>query len=151
MTVAGRPTITPDRYRARLARAAQTTAEKGFDAVLVAVGPDLRYLTGYEAMPLERLTMLVVAPEADRVALVVPRLEEPAARVGCRPDVRIVTWEETDDPHALVADWSAAGRAMAYYGWASRTSSWRCTCSDSSGPSPARRSNPRRSSCASCG
>jgi Xaa-Pro aminopeptidase len=103
MTVAGRPTIAPDRYRARLDRAAQATADQGFEAVLVAVGPDLRYLTGYEAMPLERLTMLVVAPDPDRIVLVVPRLEEPAARVGCRPDVRIVTWEESDDPHGLVA------------------------------------------------
>ena len=103
MTVAGRPIIAPDRYRARLDRAAKVTADKGFEAVLVAVGPDLRYLTGYEAMPLERLTMLVVAPDPERIALVVPRLEEPAARVGCRPDVRIVTWEERDDPHGLVA------------------------------------------------
>ncbi|HEY8990277.1 MAG TPA: Xaa-Pro peptidase family protein [Candidatus Limnocylindrales bacterium] len=103
MTVAGRPTIAPDRYRTRLDRASQATAAKGFDAVLVAVGPDLRYLTGYEAMPLERLTMLVVAADPDSIALVVPRLEEPAARVGCRPDVRIVTWEESDDPHGLVA------------------------------------------------
>ena len=103
MTVAGRPVIAPDRYRARLDRAAKATADQGFEAVLVAVGPDLRYLTGYEAMPLERLTMLVVAPDPERIALVVPRLEEPAARVGCRPDVRIVTWEERDDPHGLVA------------------------------------------------
>jgi Xaa-Pro aminopeptidase len=95
--------IAADRYRARLDRAAKATADKGFDAVLVAVGPDLRYLTGYEAMPLERLTMLVVAPDPERIALVVPRLEEPAARVGCRPEVRIVTWEERDDPHGLVA------------------------------------------------
>ena len=103
MTVAGRPTIAAERYRTRLERAAELTDKAGFDAVLVAVGPDLRYLTGYEAMPLERLTMLVVVPNADSITLVVPRLEEPAARAGCRPQVRIVTWEENDDPHGLVA------------------------------------------------
>jgi Xaa-Pro aminopeptidase len=103
MTVAGRPTIAAERYRTRLERAAEVTDQAGFDAVLVAVGPDLRYLTGYEAMPLERLTMLVVVPNVDSITLVVPRLEEPAARAGCRPQVRIVTWEENDDPHGLVA------------------------------------------------
>jgi Xaa-Pro aminopeptidase len=103
MTVTGRPTIAPERYRARLDRAAAGTKQSGLHALLVAVGPDLRYLTGYEAMPLERLTMLVVGGDADGIVLVVPLLEEPAARVGCRPDVRIVTWEENDDPHGLVA------------------------------------------------
>jgi Xaa-Pro aminopeptidase len=103
MTVATRPSIPPARYRERLDRAVRATADAGFDALLVGVGPDLRYLTGYEALPLERLTMLVIAPGDDPIRLVAPRLEEPAARAGCRTDVPIGTWEETDDPHALVA------------------------------------------------
>ncbi len=103
MTTATRPTIPPARYRKRLEQAARATADAGFDALLVGVGPDLRYLTGYEALPLERLTMLVIAPGNDPVRLVVPRLEAPAAKAGCQTDVPIVTWEETDDPHALVA------------------------------------------------
>jgi Xaa-Pro aminopeptidase len=103
MTVATRPSIPPARYRERLDRAVRATADAGFDALLVGVGPDLRYLTGYEALPLERLTMLVIAPGDDPIRLVVPRLEEPAARAGCRTDVPIGTWEETDDPHGLVA------------------------------------------------
>jgi len=109
MTVAGRPRIAPERYRARLDRSAEATHRAGLDALLVAVGPDLRYLTGYEAMPLERLTMLVVRPDPTAIVLVVPLLEEPAARVGCRPEVRIVTWEENDDPHGLVAGLVSGG------------------------------------------
>jgi Xaa-Pro aminopeptidase len=103
MTLAARPTIPSGRYRERLDRAARATADSGFDALLVGVGPDLRYLTGYEALPLERLTMLIVAPGDDPIRLVVPRLEESAAQAGCRTDVPIVTWEETESPHALVA------------------------------------------------
>jgi Xaa-Pro aminopeptidase len=103
MTTAIRPTIPAERYAQRLERAMAATAEHGLDALLVGVGPDLDYLTGYRAMPLERLTMLVLSPGDRGVRLVVPRLEEPAARVGCRPEVEIVTWEETDDPHGLVA------------------------------------------------
>jgi Xaa-Pro aminopeptidase len=41
----------PDRLR----RTAGLTAEAGLDALLVSPGPDLRYLTGYDALPLERL------------------------------------------------------------------------------------------------
>ena len=74
--------------------------EVGIDALLCSVGPDLPYLTGYEAMPLERLTMLVVPHDGDAV-LVVPRLEAP--RVEEHPGVfSVEPWDETDDPIARV-------------------------------------------------
>lgn len=73
----------------------------GVDVLLVSVGPELPWLTGYEAMPLERLTMLVVPRDGD-ATLVVPRLE--AARVRERPEVFSVrAYDETTDPVALVA------------------------------------------------
>jgi Xaa-Pro aminopeptidase len=85
-------------------------AEVGIDVVLLSVGPDLPYLTGYQAMPLERLTMLVLPRDGD-ATLVVPRLEAP--RVVERAGVfTIRSWDETDDPVAIVADLAgAAGRA----------------------------------------
>jgi Xaa-Pro aminopeptidase len=101
----GRPAIPPERYGARLAGAAEAAAEGGIGAVLVGVGADLRYLTGYVALPLERLTMLVVTA-ASRPTLVVPRLEALPAR-GCPAAaaslVDVMTWEETEDPIAAVA------------------------------------------------
>lgn len=105
---AARPVIPSARYTERLGRAANAAAAAGLDALLIGVGPDLRYLTGYEAMPLERLTMLVVRPGADP-AIVVPRLELDAARAGLRTTVAIEPWQETDDPYALVA--RLAGRS----------------------------------------
>ncbi|MFM8268521.1 MAG: M24 family metallopeptidase [Ilumatobacteraceae bacterium] len=90
----------------RLDRARRQMVAEGIDTLLVSVGSDLPYLVGYEAMPLERLTMLVVPRDGEAV-LVVPRLEAP--RVAERPEAfRLVTWGETDDPVALVA--SIAGR-----------------------------------------
>jgi Xaa-Pro aminopeptidase len=89
-------------FRERTERVRSRMAELGVDVVLLSVGPDLPYLTGYEAMPLERLTMLVLPREGD-ATLVVPRLEAP--RVVERPDVFAVrSWDETDDPVAIVAD-----------------------------------------------
>ena len=58
--------------------------ELGVDALLLSLGADLPWLTGYEAMPLERLTMLVLPADGD-ATLVVPELEAP--RVEPRPDV----------------------------------------------------------------
>jgi len=74
------------------------------DALLITPGPTLRYLTGYDAIPLERLTCLVI-PAADELRLVVPSLEVAAAKASpaSRLDVQIVGWEETADPFALVA------------------------------------------------
>ena len=40
----------------RLARARQAARAREVDALLVTPGPDLRYLVGYDAIPLERLT-----------------------------------------------------------------------------------------------
>lgn len=95
------------RYAERLAAARHEVAATGLDALLVGVGADLRYLAGYEAMPLERLTLLLV-PAADRspMTLIAPRLEAGPARAcpaGAAGAVEIVTWEETQDPMALVA------------------------------------------------
>ena len=82
--------------------------ELGVDVLLLSVGPDLPYLTGYEAMPLERLTMLVL-PADGHASLVVPRLEAP--RVTEHPDLfDIVPWEETDDPVEIVAGLAGAAR-----------------------------------------
>jgi Xaa-Pro aminopeptidase len=105
MTPGERPTIPAVRFAERLAAARRLAETAGLDAILVGVGADLRYLAGYPAMPLERLTMLVVAARGG-ATLVVPRLEAAPARL-CPPaasgDLPIVTWEEGGDAYALVA------------------------------------------------
>ena len=100
MTLTERPVIPAARFAERLERAAGATAAAGLDALLIGVGSDLRYLTGYAAMPLERLTMLVI-PAADDPFIVVPRLEQGATEAGVHTPVDIVTWDETEDPYAL--------------------------------------------------
>jgi Xaa-Pro aminopeptidase len=89
---------------ARVADAAAAAGRAGLDVLLLTPGPDLRYVSGYDAHPSERLTCLVV-PATDDPFLVVPRLElrsataSPAGRLG----FDLVAWDETDDPYALVA------------------------------------------------
>ena len=95
------PNVDPSVYLDRLARVRSAMAEHDIDTVLLSVGHDLPYLTGYTAMPLERLTMLVVPRDA-AVTMVIPALEAP--RVSEVPGVfDLLPWGETEDPTAIVA------------------------------------------------
>src|ERR1044071_2053726 len=58
----------------RWARVQQAAAERGVDALVVTPGADLRYLTGYDAKPLERLTAFLLPASGDPL-LIVPELE----------------------------------------------------------------------------
>jgi Xaa-Pro aminopeptidase len=108
-----RSVISGERYAERLARTQALLPTHDAAALLIGVGADLVWLTGYAAMPLERLTMLVLAPEG-RPTLVVPRLELAAAQTA--PAVRgglleVATWRETESPFELVADLLAASKS----------------------------------------
>ena len=84
-------------YAGRIRRLKEVMGDRGVDAAVLSVGADLPYLTGYEAMQSERLTVLVVGPSGDPV-LFVPRLEAP--RVGPGP-FEIRPWGELEDPVEL--------------------------------------------------
>ena len=91
-------------FAARLARAHEAMSITGVDALLLSLGADLPWLSGYVAMPLERLTMLVVpaAGSSEQATLVVPALEAP--RVTPVPEVFSVRpWGEMEDPVEIVA------------------------------------------------
>lgn len=87
----------------RLDRAQQRLREAGMAALFVGPSADLRWLVGYEALPLERLTLLVV-PADGEATLVVPQLEVPRARAsGAADRVAVASWSEVEDPFDLVA------------------------------------------------
>ena len=65
----------------RLARVQESVRKAGIDVLLLTPGPDLRYVTGYDAKQLERLTCLAV-PADDDPFLVVPALELKAAQAS---------------------------------------------------------------------
>lgn len=96
--------VSAQRIQARLDRVAGMAGEAGIDAVLVTPGPDLRYLIEYDAVPLERLTCLIIPAHGDPT-LVVPELEVLAAKAspGGAAGIAIETWPEHADPYALVA------------------------------------------------
>jgi Xaa-Pro aminopeptidase len=88
----------------RLARVAEAVRANGLDVLLLTPGPDLRYVTGYDAKQLERLTCLAVPAQGDPF-LLVPRLELKAALASpaAALSVEILTWGETEDPFGMIS------------------------------------------------
>jgi Xaa-Pro aminopeptidase len=97
----------------RLQLARRAAADAGLGALLVSPGADLRYLTGYQAQPLERLTCLVVPAEGEPF-LLVPELERPAALASPAGalGIEITGFAETDDAYALIARRLPAGTRL---------------------------------------
>jgi Xaa-Pro aminopeptidase len=87
----------------RLTRVAGAVRARGLDVLLLTPGPDLRYVTGYDAKQLERLTCLAVPADRDPF-LLVPALELKAAQASPAGalNLEIVTWEETEHPFAMI-------------------------------------------------
>lgn len=88
----------------RWSRTRERIAAAGADGILLGGGSDLSHLTGYEAMPLERITAFAgrLSPSDSKPALIVPALE--AARVRPRPSVYSVkSWDDNADPVEAIA------------------------------------------------
>ena len=99
--------FTGDDYAARMARVVDDATEAGLHGVIVTPGPDLVWLTGYRPTAItERLTMLVLTPDA-HPTLLVPVLERPDAEAAAgSANLDIVDWADGVDPYA------AAGRLL---------------------------------------
>lgn len=85
-------------------------ADLDVDALLLSLGSDLPYLTGYRAPETERLTMLVLRAEG-AATLVLPELEAPRAEGD--PSFDVVAWSESEDPIGLVASLVGSAETIA--------------------------------------
>jgi Xaa-Pro aminopeptidase len=96
-------------HTARLREAGARLADAGGSALLVAPSPDLRYLIGYEPMPLERPTLLVI-DAAGGATLIVPELERPLAATAPGADLlELVAWRDDEDPYTRIAAYVPGG------------------------------------------
>ncbi len=77
-------------------------SELGVKVLLVSHGGDLPWLTGYAAMPLERITMLVIR-EGELPVLLVPALEEARVHRYDEELFEVRPWLDSEDPLDLVA------------------------------------------------
>jgi Xaa-Pro aminopeptidase len=96
------PAFTNDDFAARMSRVVSSAVEKSLAGVIVTPGPDLVWLTGYRPTAItERLTMLVLSPDAEPT-LLVPVLERPDAEAAeGAGSVLVVDWEDGTDPYEV--------------------------------------------------
>ena len=96
-----------------IGRAAQETVSRELDALVVSPSPDLAYLTGYDPMPLERPTLLVLRPDRDP-AMLVPELERPLAAASLAGEhLELVPWKDGSDPYEAAASLLAGAARIA--------------------------------------
>jgi Xaa-Pro dipeptidase len=93
--------ITAAEREARIERARELMTANKLDAICLAGGTSLRYFTGIRWGNSERLFACVL-PRKGEPFYVCPAFEEDRAREQVGSKVRILTWQEDEDPYVLV-------------------------------------------------
>lgn len=84
--------------------------ENGVFAALIEPGSSLRYFTGVEWGISERITAALITAN-NELAFITPAFEESRLREMVDVPVEVLTWEEDEDPFAILASWlKVAGR-----------------------------------------
>ena len=100
---AGAKPITPAERLAHVGKAQSLMRAAGIGSLLIEPGASLTYFTGVQWRRSERLTAAVVPANGDAF-VVTPFFEEPSVRESLAIPAKILTWQEDEDPLALVAD-----------------------------------------------
>jgi Xaa-Pro aminopeptidase len=83
-------------YQRRRRDAQAAMARLDLNCLIVSPSADLVYLTGYDALNMERATLLVL-PRVGAPFFLVPMLEAPKAR-SASPEIEVCAWGDTEDP-----------------------------------------------------
>ncbi len=99
--------ISVDERKARIEKARRLMTEQKIDALLLTGGTSMVYFTGMQWGNSERLTCAVI-PVRGNAFIVTPKFEEERtieqARLGpLGAETAVLTWEEHEDPYAMVA------------------------------------------------
>ena len=100
--------ISVDERRARIEKAKRLMAQHQVDALMLTGGTSMVYFTGMQWGLSERMTAVIIPAKGDAF-IVTPKFEEERtleqARTGpLGASTRVMTWEEHENPGALVAD-----------------------------------------------
>src|SRR5262249_34077872 len=98
------PPIGPEERQARIAKSQGLMRKLGFSALLVEPGSTPISFTGLGWSRTERLTCAIIPAEGE-VGVVTPFFEEPSVRETLGVPAQVRTWQEHEDPLALVAGW----------------------------------------------
>ena len=88
-------------YRSRLERCQELMSERNLDALFLAPGPNMYYLSGFLEEPGERLLTLIVPQSSDSLFIVPEMYEEQVRSVSWIKNV--ITWEDSQDPSTVLS------------------------------------------------
>jgi len=88
-----------DAYVRRRLASVKALSDAGLAAAIFTLGAEMPWMTGYQAMPLERITALVLSSSGEAV-LFVPSLEAP--RVRELEGITVQGWVDGEDPYDLI-------------------------------------------------
>jgi Xaa-Pro dipeptidase len=95
------PPISTDERKKRVAKAQKLMQEAGIGALLLEPGSSMLYFTGISWWRSERLTAVVIPAEGE-IGVVTPFFEEPSVRESMAFGDDVRTWNENENPLALV-------------------------------------------------
>lgn len=98
--------ITSAERTTRIRRAGELMRANNIDAVLVEAGSSLTYFTGVQWWRSERLTGAVMTREGE-IAVITPFFEEPSVRETLDVPAQVLTWNEDENPLAILGAWLA--------------------------------------------
>ncbi|MBX9929429.1 MAG: Xaa-Pro peptidase family protein [Gemmatimonadaceae bacterium] len=103
----GATPITVDERRGRLEKARRLMREQGYSALMLTGGTSMMYFSGISWGLSERLLAAII-PVSGPAFLVTPKFEESRAMEQARTgplgkDAEVMTWEEDESPHELIA------------------------------------------------
>jgi Xaa-Pro dipeptidase len=98
------PPIGATERQARIDKAQLLMRAAGLAALLIEPGSSLIYFTGVRWSRSERLTCAIL-PAEGQIGVVTPFFEEPSVRETLAVPAEVRTWQEDEDPLALVAGW----------------------------------------------
>ena len=106
------PAISDDELKARMDKARELMALAGAGALIVNVGPSMRYFTGVSWSPTERLVALII-PASGTPRVVCPVFERGSLEAELKIEADLVLWEEEEDPVEMVCRTLAPGTVLA--------------------------------------
>ena len=107
--------IQPAERQARIEKAQALMRNQGISSLLIEPGSSLIYFTGIRWSRSERLTCAII-PAEGAIGVVTPFFEEPSVRETLAVPAEVRTWQEHEDPLALVAGWLRDRKAGAVVG-----------------------------------
>lgn len=114
--MSGQPAVIRSEERqARIEKLQGLMRRQGLTALVIEPGSSLIYFTGVRWSRSERLTCAII-PAQGAIGIVTPFFEEPSVRETLAVPAEVRTWQEHEDPLALVAAWLRERRAGAVVG-----------------------------------